>query len=109
MYGILRLCSKRFQNEIKIMKYLNILDLLYFIIIMCCFVLVSGAGRNKNGEYLRFLFHFENVSSTNVKSHTFTMYLKPHIYVSITKKLGLPVIQLADSIYGQAITIYIFL
>ena len=28
MYGILRLCSKRFQNEIKIMKYLNILDLL---------------------------------------------------------------------------------
>ena len=35
MYGILRLCSKRFQNEIKIIKYLNIVDLLYFVIIMC--------------------------------------------------------------------------
>ena len=50
MYGILRLCSKRFQNEIKIMKYHNILDLLYFVIIMCCFGLVSGAGRNRKGE-----------------------------------------------------------
>ena len=54
MYGILRLCSKRFQNEIKIMKYLNILDLLLFVIVMCCFGLVSGAGRNKKGEiYIR--------------------------------------------------------
>ena len=49
MYGILHLCSKRFQNEIKIMKYLNILDLLYFVISMCCFGLVSGAGGNKKG------------------------------------------------------------
>ena len=42
MCGILHLCSKRFQNEIKIMKYLNILDLLYFVTIMCLklFVLV---------------------------------------------------------------------
>ena len=36
MYGILHLCSKRFQNEIKIMKYLSILDLLYFVVVMCC-------------------------------------------------------------------------
>ena len=50
MYGILRLCSKRFQNEIKIMKYLNILDLLYFVIVICCFGLVSVAGRNKKGD-----------------------------------------------------------
>ena len=54
IYGIFHLCSKRFQNEIKIMKYLNTLDLLYFVIIMCCFGLVSGAERNKNGEvYIR--------------------------------------------------------
>ena len=39
--------SKRFQNEIKIMKYLNIPDSLYFVVVMCCFGLVSGAGRNK--------------------------------------------------------------
>ena len=50
MYGVLLLCSKHFQNEIKIMKYLNILDLLYFVVIMCCFGLVSGAGRNKKGD-----------------------------------------------------------
>ena len=50
MYGILCLCSKRFQNEIKIMKYLNILDLLYFVVVMCCFGLVSGAGRNNKGD-----------------------------------------------------------
>ena len=31
------------------MKYLNILDL-YFVIVMCCFGLVSGAGRNKKVE-----------------------------------------------------------
>ena len=49
MYGVLRLCSKRFQNEIKIMKYLNILDL-YFVVVMCCFGLVSGAGKNKKGD-----------------------------------------------------------
>ena len=48
------MCSKRFQNEIKIMKYLNILDLLYFVIVMSCFGLVSGAGRNKKGDiYMR--------------------------------------------------------
>ena len=45
MYGILRLCSKLFQNEIIIMKYLNILELLYFVVVMCCCGLVSGAGR----------------------------------------------------------------
>ena len=50
MYGILLLCSKSFQNEIKIMKYLNILDLLYFGVVMCCFGLISGAGRNKKGD-----------------------------------------------------------
>ena len=43
-------CSKRFQNEMKIVKYLNILDLLYFVIVMCCFGLISGAGRYKKGE-----------------------------------------------------------
>ena len=32
------------------MKYLNILDLLYFVVVMCCFGLVSGAGRNKKGN-----------------------------------------------------------
>ena len=54
MCAIFPLCSKRFQKEIRIMKYLNILDLLYFVIIMCCFGLVSGAGRNKKGEiYIR--------------------------------------------------------
>ena len=41
---------KRFQNEIKIMKYLIILDLLYFVVVMCCFGLVSGAGRNNKGD-----------------------------------------------------------
>ena len=36
------------------MKYLNILDLLYFVVVMCCFGLVSGTGRNKKGEiYIR--------------------------------------------------------
>ena len=32
------------------MKYLNILDLLYFVVVMCCFGLVSGAVRNNKGD-----------------------------------------------------------
>ena len=36
------------------MKYLNILELLYFVIIMWCFGLVSGTGRKKeHGKYIR--------------------------------------------------------
>ena len=63
---MLRLSSKSSRNEINIMKYLNILELLYFVIIMWCFglTLVSGAGRKKEGEkyirhitYRRFRFH----------------------------------------------------
>ena len=46
MYGFLRFrFSKRFQNEIKIMKYVNILDMLLFVIVLCCFGLVSADDR----------------------------------------------------------------
>ena len=69
MYGILRLCSKRFQNEIKLMKYNNILDF-YFVIIMCYFGLVSGAGRNKNGEIYIYEEQVGNTPSTRSNSNT---------------------------------------
>ena len=50
------------------MKYLIILDLLYFVIIMCCFGLVSGAGRNKKGDIYIYLLFIQNISD----------WLKPH-------------------------------
>ena len=54
MYGIFYLYSKHFQIEKKFMKYNNIFDMLHFVIIMCCFSLVSGTGKNKKGKmYIR--------------------------------------------------------
>ena len=43
-------------NKKLIMKDNSILDLLYFVIIMCCFGLVSGTGRNKKGEIYIYVY-----------------------------------------------------
>ena len=55
MYGILPLCLKRFQNEIKIMKYLNILDLLYFVVVMSCFDWFLALGETTRVIYIYIL------------------------------------------------------
>ena len=66
---ILRLSSKRSRNEINIMKYLNIVELLYFVIMMWRFGVVSGCcEKNKRrAEYIFFhievIFHFWKITS----------------------------------------------
>ena len=47
MYGIIHLSAKRFQNEMKIMKYLNIPELLYFVIIIGLYGVLGWFLANK--------------------------------------------------------------